>query len=151
MGGGILHIESDFAAIITPGLELAFQDRCRKELSGSTPSGASATRNVPVCGPGAFTVLKTLAFGNRAENKDAYDLFYVWSGVGVTAVARNLAVLSPNDNTDRALAIIERDFSDHDGLGPVGTAQFIAQGPDDDIQADIAGQARALLRCVGRS
>lgn len=46
-------------------------------------SGARASRTIPVCGPGAFTVLKALAFGDRTENKDAYDLFYVWRGVGV--------------------------------------------------------------------
>ena len=63
--------------IVTPGVELAFLGRRRIELSGRTPSGAFATRTIPVCGPGAFTVLKALAFGNRAENKDACDLFYV--------------------------------------------------------------------------
>lgn len=70
VGGTLLHIESGLAAIVTPGLELAFEDRGRKELSGSTPSGARATRNIPICGPGAFTALKILAFGNRTENKD---------------------------------------------------------------------------------
>ena len=149
-GGEILHIESDLAAIITPGLELAFQDRRWKELSGPTPSGARATRGIPVCGPGAFTVLKALAFGNRAENKDAYDLFYVWNGIGVADVAKSLASLLPNTNIDDALNIIERDFCDHDGLGPVGAAHFIARGPDDDIQADVFGQAQLLLRSVGR-
>ena len=75
-GGAILHIGSDLAAMVTPGLELAFKDRCWKESSGSTPTGASATRSFPVYDPGVFTVLKALALGNRAENKDAYDLFY---------------------------------------------------------------------------
>ena len=149
-GGEILHIESDLAAIVTPGLELAFEDRRWKELSGPTPSGARATRNIPVCGPGAFTVLKALAFGNRAENKDAYDLFYVWRGVGVSNVAESLAVLPPNIYINDALSIIERDFSNHDGLGPIGTAQFITRAPDDNVQADVVGQAQALLRLLGR-
>lgn len=76
-GGELLHLESDLAAIATPSLELAFKDRRWKDLSGRTPSGAWTTRNIPVCGPSAFTVLKALAFGNRNENKDAYDLFCV--------------------------------------------------------------------------
>ena len=42
-GGTLFHIEADLAAIVTPGLELAFKDRCWKELSGITPSGARAT------------------------------------------------------------------------------------------------------------
>ena len=149
-GGSIFHIESDLAAITTRGLELAFQDRCWKELSGTILSGARATRKVPVCGPGAFTVLKALSFGNRTENKDAYDLFYVWTGVGVEKIAGILTQIRPNVHIDSALAIIEKDFTELDGLGPMGTALFIARAPDDDIQADVVGQARALLRSAGR-
>ena len=153
-GGTLLHIESDLAAIVTPGLELAFEDRCWKELSGTIPSGARATRDIPVCGPGAFTVLKALAFGNRTANKDAYDLFYVWRGVGVPKVAERLAALLPNTYIDSALSVIETDFCNHNGLGPRGTARFITGGRDDDvqddIQADIVGLARGLLRAMER-
>ena len=149
-GSTLLHIESDLAAIVTPGLELAFEDRCWKELSGHVPSGAWATREIPACGPGAFTVLKALAFGNRAENKDAYDLFYVWSGIGVSAVAESLAPLQTNTRIDDALSVIKRDFRDHDGPGPIGTAWFITGGLDDDVQADVVGNARELLRFMGR-
>ena len=148
-GGALLHIESDLAAIVTPGLELAFQDRRWKELSGQLPSGAWATRSIPCAGQGP-TVLKALAFVNRAENKDAYDLFYVWRGVGIPEVAESLAPLQPNARIDDALSAIERDFCNHDGLGPVAASQFIIQGLDDDVQADVVGHAQELLRCLGR-
>ena len=149
-GGELRHFESDLAAIVTPGLELAFKDRRWIELSGCLPSGAWATRKIPVCGPGAFTVLKALAFGNRTENKDAYDLFYVWSGIGVPDVAEGLVPLQPNSYIEDALSVIERDFCHHDGLGPVATARFIAQTPDENIQADVVGYAQALLGSMGR-
>ena len=149
-GGGLLHIEPDLAAIVTPGLELAFKDRRWKELSGQLPSGAWTTRRIPVCGPGAFTVLKALAFGNRAENKDAYDLFYVWSGVGILGVAESLAPLQPSTHIDEALSVIERDFCGHDGPGSIAASQFITLGLDDDVQADVVGHAQELLRSLGR-
>ena len=149
-GGALLHIESDLAAIVTPGLELAFKDRRWKELSGRIPSGAWAIRKIPICGPGAFTVLKALAFGNRAENKDAYDLFHVWSGVGVPDVAESLVPLQPNSYIEDALSVIERDFCHHDGLGPKGTAQFIIQELEENVQADVVGHAQGLLRSIGR-
>ena len=149
-GGLLRHIESDLAAVITLGLDLAFKDRSWIELSGVVPTGAWATRKIPVCGPGAFTVLKALAFGNRTENKDAYDLFYVWNAVGVAKVVEILAPLQPNTHIENALSIIERDFSNLDGPGPVGAARFISQSLDDDIQADVAGLALALLRSLGR-
>ena len=112
-------------------------------------SAALATRSIPVCGPGVFTILKALAFGNRAENKDAYDLFYVWRGLGVPEVAESLAPLQPSAYIYDALSIIARDFCSHDGLGPIGAAQFITLGPDDDIQADVVGLAQELLRSMG--
>ena len=148
--GRLLHIEADLAAVVTPGLELAFRDVRWKELSGRVPSGAWATRKVPVCGPGAFTVLKALAFGNRTENKDAYDLFYVWNGVGIPDVAGSLASLQPDTHVVDALAVIERDFCTHDGPGPVAAAQFMTGGLDDNIQADVVGHAQELLRYLGR-
>ncbi|MCY3918653.1 MAG: hypothetical protein OXG38_02450 [Chloroflexi bacterium] len=149
-GGTVLHIEPDFAAIVTPGLDLPFRDRRRKELSGRIPSGALAFRNIPVCGPGAFTVLKALAFGNRTENKDAYDLFYVWRGVGLDDVVASLTSIERSPYIDDALSVIERDFCHHDGPGPVATASFIARGLDDDIQADVVGYAQELLRSMRR-
>ena len=90
-------------------------------------------------------MLKALAFGNRAENKDAYDLFYVWSGVGISKVVASLVPLLPNNHIDNALQVIERDFCTRDGPGPVGTAQFVTQGLDDKVQADVVGFAQVLL------
>ena len=149
-GGSLRHIETDLAAVVTPGLDLAFLDRRWVTLSSATPSGEQATRAIPVCGPGAFTVLKALAFGNRGENKDAYDLFYVWRGVGVQDVADRLAPFQHNSHIESALNIIDRDFTDHDGPGPRRTAMFIYGRPDDEAQADVVGQAHALLRLLRR-
>lgn len=149
-GGTLLHIEPDLAAIVTPGLELAFRDRVWKELTDAVPSGARAVREVPVCGAGAYIVLKSLAFGLRTANKDAYDLFYVLSGVGIPEVASRLGSLQPDPNVDEALNVMARDFSAHDRPGPVGAAHFQAHGPDDELQADVVGHALELLRVFGR-
>ena len=150
-GGTVHHIQSDFAAFITPGLDLAFADRRRVSLSGLTLSGERATRDIWVCGPGAFTVLKALAFRSRGENKDAYDLAYVWQGVGVESVAASLAVTQVNPCTDQALRVIQEDFTEHDSLGPRRAAEFDKYGPDDQVQADIVGLAVRLLNLVQRS
>ena len=56
--GAILHIGSDLAAMVTTGLELAFKDRCWKESSGSTPTGAWASWSGLVCVPSVSTDLK---------------------------------------------------------------------------------------------
>lgn len=150
-GGKLRNIESDFAALIAPGLHLAFLDRERISLSGRTIMGEQAKREVWVCGPGAYVVLKALAFNLRGENKDAYDLFYLARnyGSGVEDVASRLRPLLDDPFTQEALSILRRDFREADGLGPRRVAGFIRGEIDQDIQADVAGQVRQLLELCG--
>lgn len=150
VGGALLNIEADFAAVIAPGLHLAFRDRQRVALSGRTVMGEDAARDVWVCGPGAFVVLKALAFASRGENKDAYDLFYVVRnyGSGVQDTADCLRPLLEDPAGSEAMAILRRDFLDHNGVGPRRVAEFMTHGPDDAIQADVVGFVRQMLdRC----
>lgn len=150
-GGRLRDIEADFAAVIAPGLHLAFQDRLCLSLSGRTIMGEDATRDVWVCGPGAYVVLKALAFASRGENKDAYDLFYVVRnfGSGVEDVAANLRPLLIDRAAAEAMAVLRRDFLDHDSIGPMRVAEFQTGGPDDAIQADVVGFMRQLLERCG--
>jgi hypothetical protein len=46
------------------------------------------------------------------------------------------------------MQILRDDFLDHDAAGPRRAAEFMRGGPDDDIQAEVAGFVRALVaRC----
>ena len=147
VGGTLRNIEADFAAVIAPGLHLAFRDRRHVPLSGRTIMGEDAARDVWVCGPGAYVVLKALAFGSRGENKDAYDLFYVVRnfGSGIEDIAECLRPLLNDPAGSDAIAILRRDFLDHNGLGPRRVAEFLTRGPDDAIQADVVGFISRLL------
>ncbi len=151
IGGRLRDIEADFAAVIAPGLHLAFQDQSRVVLSGPTIMGEKATREVWVCGPGAYVVLKALAFASRGENKDAYDLFYVVRNFrsGVEDVAAHLRPLLIDRTAAEAAAVLRRDFLDHNGVGPRRVAEFLTGGPDDAIQADVVGFVRQLLERCG--
>ena len=144
-GGTLRNIQPGFAAVITPGLHLAFIDRRKVRVSGLTTAGESAVRDIWVCGPGAFLVLKALAFRNRGVNKDAYDLAYALRGVGIEETADCLRPLADDPYVKDALAIIRRDFCLHDGLGPRRVAEFLTTGPDDNIQADVVGDVFAFL------
>jgi hypothetical protein len=149
-GGKLRDIESDFAAVIAPGLMLAFQDRRRVRIDGRTILGEKAAREVWVCGPGAFVVLKALSFRGRGENKDAYDLYYLVRnfGDGVEEVAACLRPLLADPDARRALQILRDDFLDHEGVGPRRVAEFLQGGPDADVQADVVGFVKVLLdRC----
>ena len=148
IGGKLRDIEPDFAAVIAPGLHLAFQDRTKVTLSGRTIMGERATRGIWISGPGAYIVLKALAFSLRGENKDAYDLFYVLRNYGesVSDIAEHLDPLRTDPATIEAIEILRRDFTSHDGLGPMRVAEFLGGGLDDTIQADVVGFVDAFLR-----
>ncbi len=146
-GGRLRNLEPDFAAIIAPGLKLAFQDQQRVTIEGQTLFGEKATRAFWICGAGAFVVLKALAFDGRGENKDAYDLHYVIRnyGGGPGDVVAKLQPLLGDPDTQKALGILRRDFLDPESLGPRRVAEFIVGGRDESIQADVAGFASQLL------
>jgi predicted nucleotidyltransferase len=146
-GGTLRNFEEGFAAIITPGLELAFQDRRLVTLEGETLRREQASREVWVCEAGAFTVLKALAFDGRGENKDAYDLIYTLQnyGRGVADLFERLQPLLNIQCAQQALAILERDFAAIDSVGPVRVAEFLGDRQDTTIRADAAGAVRSLL------
>ena len=146
-GGRIRHIEPDFAAVIAPGLHLAFQDRERITLTGKTILGEQATRDIWVSGPGAFVILKSIAFRLRGENKDAYDLYYLVRnyGTAVSDVASRLQPLLHDRWARQGIRFLKEDFLSHDSIGPRRVAEFLLATPDDEIQADVTGFVRQLL------
>ncbi len=150
-GGRLRSLDEGFAAIITPALDLAFQDfenvRIRETLPGG---GGEAEREIKVCGPGAFIVLKALAFDKRGKSKDAYDLFYVLRnyGSGVAPIANKIRGFGDRSEVADSVAILKRDFTRAELVGPVRVAEFLG-GADDALQADVAGFVRELLDQLG--
>ena len=145
--GRLRNIEKDFAAIIAPGLRLAFRDRRKITLDGHTVFGERAKREVWSCGPGAFVSLKAHALRLRGENKDAYDLYYMVRnfGSGVEDVAASVRQLLDDPEATEALRFLSEDFATHDSIGPQRAAVFITGGSDDNIQADVLGFVQRLI------
>jgi len=146
-GGSIKHLEQDFGAYIIPGLQLAFIDRISIDLSHRTLLGAKAERKMWVCGPGAFIILKALAFSKRGLYKDAYDLYYVLRnyGDGPRDVYRHLVQIIDEEICSTGMEILRNDFTDSTSLGPRRVAEFHYKRQDEDLQADVAGFVRQLL------
>lgn len=145
--GRLRSIEQDFAAVIAPGLHLAFVDRERVRLDGKTILGEAAARDLWVAGPGAFVILKALAFRSRGENKDVYDLFYVLRhlNAGLIDIARRLKPHAKDPSTREALAVLKDDFAELDSVGPRRVAEFLLGAPDDALQADVRALVLDLL------
>jgi hypothetical protein len=145
--GRLFDLTKDWAAIIAPGLHLAFKNNRKVTLSGKTILGETAEREICVCGAGAFVVLKALAFHIRGENKDAYDLFYLLRnyGRGVADVAAELQGLLSDASAEKAMECLRGDFKDADSTGPRRAAEFLFGQPDAATQADAVGFVKQLL------
>jgi hypothetical protein len=137
------------AAIIAPGLHLAFKNNRTVTLTGKTIMGENVEpgREIRVCGAGAFMVLKALAFRIRGENKDAYDLFYMLRnyGRGVSDVAAEVRPLLTDATAQKAMDYLRDDFQDSDSVGPRRVAEFLYGQPDVATQADAVGFVRQLI------
>ena len=146
--GTIQGLEPDFGALVVRGLHLAFRDRMKVTLSGKTIRGEKATRDVYVCGPGAFTVLKALSFRDRGKDKDAYDLFYVVTHFrdGPADIGRIVRELTDDPATQDAIAILEEDFRELESLGPMRVAAFLGDQADEAIRTDVVGAIAELIR-----
>lgn len=149
--GTLRDLEADFAAIIAPGLNLAFKDKRDVLLEGLTIKGEKASRKIRVCEAGAFVVLKALAFRIRGENKDAYDLYYVVRnyGEGPEQVAARLRPLLDDPQAKAAIEFLRADFLDHNGIGPRRVAEFLYKEPHDETQADVVDFVGRLLALLG--
>jgi len=155
-GGRVQPLEGDFGALIAPGLQLAFDERHDVLLDGHTLTGEKVRRTVPVCGPATFVALKALAFADRAEPKDAYDLVYVlrrWPD-GVADIADRLArhATRHRDVVSGALDALANDFATAGSLGPRRAALFEGDSADDldAAAADAHGYVDDLLRASRR-
>jgi len=153
-GGSIKHLEENLAAIVVPGLDLAFEDACEVELSGTRLDGAEATQKIPVCGPGAFVLLKTLACQRRGKDKDKYDLFYVIRnyGEGPSSVADHFRPFLKvgRSGAQTAQEILSELFEDPRSIGPTAVSQFVYGEPDDALQADAAAFVGEFLARLER-
>lgn len=142
-GGRMQPLEGDLSAVITPGLQLAQDERQEVVVEGHTLKGEDVKRTIPVCGPATFVILKALAFHDRGEPKDAFDLIYVlrrWPGGVLDIVERT----GSHFETDRAIVgealdKLAADFSSPESHGPLRAAEF-----DGDVGGDLdAGAADA--------
>ena len=150
--GSVQSLEKDFAAIVIPGLQLAFVDYSTISISGLTVKGERAERDIKVCGPGAFVVLKALAFSHRGERKDAYDPAYIIRnyGAGPVDVAQRLKLVQYEHEVKKAIDILKRDFSGVDHLGPIRATEFSLgiNARDEQLQADIVTAVREFLKAL---
>lgn len=149
--GAVVVLTSTLAAFSYPSLDIAFADWKGISIRGMLPSGATAEREVRVCGPAAFVLLKALAFADKGSRwKDAYDIYYLLRELGPESVAPRLTQLVAElESARHALRLLRHRFLDT-SEGPVAAARFQGDSSAPEIEEDCRNLVARLIALASR-
>lgn len=142
---------SKIGAFNVPGAQLAIRDFTQHRLQGERLDGGGLSAvNLQVVGVLTYTVLKTLAFQDRHDNKDAYDLIFTLMNYpqGPREAGRISAAASIADETQvvDALKLLAQRFKTSTHDGPTAHANFLAEPNDQTGFDQLRNQAVAAVR-----
>lgn len=149
--GDLQSLTGDLAAFIIDGLEVAWIDRIRCELTGTTLDGTTATRRLWVCGPAAYVVLKALACRGRNKDKDKYDLYYVIRNFGeprLETLRKHVELLPDTPVIARALGYLREDFGRNTDTGPRAVCRFQGDAESEERAADVVAFVREFVQLL---
>ena len=111
------------------GSDLAFAHFEERTIEAVLPSGARHRVTAKIADPLACVVMKAIAFGSRANEKDAYDLYIVCKHCpsGTALIAQELKKNAANKLIQEALEVLRSRFATVDSLGPVSVADFLGE------------------------
>jgi hypothetical protein len=133
------------------GANLVGYDYVERVLEGERLDGGGQSKvTVRVANVLPYTVLKVLAFQDRHENKDSYDLVFclLHFGDGPHAAGRDAArsAVARDDRVTEALELLGERFNDADQDGPTAYGAFLAEPGDDEEAARLRREAVATVR-----
>lgn len=140
-----------FGAFNVRGARLIAKDFTEQSLEADRIDGGGRSRvTARVANILVYTVLKILAFQDRHENKDAYDLIYCLLNFGdgpadAGRAAANSAIYD-EAQVQEALRLLAERFSTIDQDGPHAYAAFLAEGDDRDEWTRLRREAVAVVR-----
>ena len=146
---------SKLGAFNVRGAHLVRDDFVEREIEGDRlDEGGRSRVLVRVANVLPYTVLKILAFQDRHENKDAYDLiFTLLNHAGGPSATGRTAASSPvrgHLQVGEALTLLAERFADVARDGPHGYAAFLAEPGDDEAAARLRQEAVATVRAFRR-
>jgi hypothetical protein len=136
--GGSMTVE-DVRANAFVGVERAVQVVREVNIQGTDLLGATVSEKVRVCEAGPFLCLKLAAYGQRAMNKDLFDIIQVVQSYdeGPNAVASLFrAEASHNPAYPQALRVLQERFTDITGKAAVHYAEFCVGAQNGTIPPD---------------
>jgi hypothetical protein len=160
--GRTVHLpgERRLSALNIPGASLAMEDYVEHELRSELfADGGVVIETIRVAGLAAFLVLKALAYADRGEEKDAYDIVHMLGVAGPESAAARFRELKERSAQPGLFADAEKALRDDfatdpqtEGYlknGPVSYARFLTDpgAPQQDVrrQRDANAVVEAFL------
>ena len=140
---------SGLGAFNVRGAQLVTRDYVEREIEAERlDDGGRSTVVVRVANILSYTVLKILAFQDRHENKDSYDLIYCLLnfGEGPEEAGRAAAQSAIRDDAQvrDALQLLAERFESADHDGPHAYGAFLADDGDEEEAARLRQEAVAV-------
>lgn len=147
---------SGLGAFNVRGAQLVTRDYVERTIEAERFDGGGVSRVVVrVANILAYTVLKILAFQDRHENKDSYDLIYCLLnfGGGPEDAGRDAAAsaIRGDAQVQEALQLLADRFDSAEHDGPHAYGVFLAEEGDDDALARLRQEAAAVVRLFLRA
>jgi hypothetical protein len=133
------------------GANLVGYDYVERVVEGERLDGGGRSKvTLRVANVLPYTVLKILAFQDRHENKDSYDLVFclLHFGDGPDAAGREAAnsAVARDPQVADAFALLAERYGDVDQDGPTAYATFLTDPGDDGEAARLRREAVATVR-----
>jgi hypothetical protein len=147
---------SGLGAFNVRGAQLVTQDYLEREIQAERLDGGGMSRViVRVANLLPYTVLKILAFQDRHENKDAYDLVFCLlhfgAGPGEAGAEASRSPVAGHAQVAESLRLLKERFADVSQDGPVAYGSFLADPGDDEAATRLRQEALATVRDFTRS
>jgi hypothetical protein len=141
---------SGLGAFNVRGAQLVTFDYLEREIEAERLDGGGLSRvKVRVANLLPYTVLKILAFQDRHENKDAYDLVFclLHFGAGPEEAGAEAArsPIAGHDRVAEALELLKERFAEVSRDGPVAYASFLAEPSANEAAARLRREAVATV------
>ena len=148
------YMGSRLGAFNVRGAQLARHDFIECTIEGERLDGGGRSQVVVrVANLLPYVVLKILAFQDRHENKDSYDLVFTILNFGDGARSAGMAAarsaVIDHPQVDEAIGLLEQRYADTGHDGPSAYADFLENG-DADKHARDRQQAVATVRAFVR-
>jgi hypothetical protein len=149
------HTGSKLGAFNVRGAQLVRRDFVERDIESERLDGGGRSRvTVRVANVLPYTVLKILAFQDRHENKDAYDLVFTLlnhaGGPQVCGRAAAASTIARHVQVTSALMLLGERFRDVGQDGPNAYASFLATPDDEDEKARLRREGVATVRAFQR-